>query len=253
MTTARFYCNAHLEDGMTLELPGDVAHHIRVRRLREGETIILFDGKGTQAKATLTHLSKAGCHASIDSTGQISRELAGQITLVQAIASQDKMDWIIEKATELGVARLIAVQASRSVVKLARARADKRATHGRRIIESASEQCGRNQLMQLHMPHTLGEALELCRADPMFACLVEEASRSLNDENVLAQIKRQHACSIFVGPEGGWSPEEQNVLLHAGAMPVSLGKRVLRTETAGLAAVSALTALLDWDDPARTC
>ncbi|AWB33671.1 16S rRNA (uracil(1498)-N(3))-methyltransferase [Orrella marina] len=249
MTTARFFCDTRLEHCDTIELPDDVAHHVRVRRLREGEPIVLFDGKGRQAEARISVISKSLCQAKIESSSLVSREISGKITLVQAMASQDKMDWIIEKATELGVTRMIAVQASRSVVKLNSDRASKRAAHGRRLIESASEQCGRNHLMQLLMPHSLKQAIEACKDQPMLACVLSEAALPLTSESLLETVRRHQGCSVFIGPEGGWAPDEQNELIKAGAVAISLGRRVLRTETAGLAAVSALTALQRWDHP----
>lgn len=250
MTIARFFCDTDLERDDTIELPDDVAHHVRVRRLREGELIILFDGQGRQAEARISVISKSSCQARIECSRMVSREISGQITLVQAMTSQDKMDWIIEKATELGVKRMIVVQASRSVVKLNPDRASKRAAHGRRLIESASEQCGRNHLMQLLMPYSLKQAIEACKDQPMLACVLSETALPLGSENLLDTVRSHHGCSIFIGPEGGWAPDEQKELLKAGALAVNLGRRVLRTETAGLAAVSALTSLQRWDHPA---
>ena len=249
MATARFYCNTDFSVRDPFELPESVAHHIRVRRLRAGEELILFDGRGNQARARLTSAGKSGHLAQIEDSSLLSLELSGQITLVQGMASQDKMDWIIEKATELGVARILVVQAQRSVVRLSGERAQRRITHSQRIIESASEQCGRNHLMQLLMPLSLDEAIVQCNGLPMLACIPDARTRPLSHESLLEPIRKQRGCALFIGPEGGWDPLEQTKLLTAGAMGTSLGSRVLRTETAGIAAVAALTALLDWDTP----
>lgn len=252
MATARFYCNTDLSVRDAFELPDSVAHHIRVRRLRVGEEVILFDGQASQARARLIQVSKSSCLVQIEDSDRRSLELSGQITLVQGMASQDKMDWIIEKATELGVARVLAVQAQRSVVRLSGERAQRRSAHCQRIVESASEQCGRNQLMQLLMPLNLDEAIRQCAGLPMLACLPDAQTQPLNHEAVLEPIRKQRSCAVFIGPEGGWDTSEQSKLLAAGAIATSLGARILRTETAGLAAVAALTALLDWEPPSSS-
>jgi len=251
MAIARFYCDTDFSVRDAFELPESVAHHIRVRRLRAGDELTLFDGQGNQAQARLVQASKSGCQAQIEASKAISLELLGQITLVQGMASQDKMDWIIEKATELGVTRMLVVQAQRSVVRLSEQRAQRRLAHSQRIIESASEQCGRNHLMQLLMPLSLDEAILQCGDRPMLACLPNAQTRPLNNETLLEPIRKQRGCTIFIGPEGGWDPSEEKKLISAGAMGTSLGARILRTETAGLAAIAALTALLDWEPPSH--
>ena len=252
MSTARFYCNTDFSVRDTFELPESVAHHIRVRRLRAGEELTLFDGQGNQAQARLIQTGKSSCQVQIETSNAASLELLGQITLVQGMASQDKMDWIVEKATELGVARMMAVQAQRSVVRLSGERAQRRSAHSQRIIESASEQCGRNHLMQLFMPLSLDDAIMQCEGRPMLACLPNAQALPLNNKALLDPIRKQRCCALFIGPEGGWDTSEEKKLISAGAIGTSLGSRILRTETAGLAAIAALTALLDWEPPSHT-
>lgn len=246
MTIARFFFPESFSLDALIELPDDVTHHIRVRRVRAGDDIVLFDGCGHEARARLVCSNKTANQAQILEVSNISRELRGRITLVQALTNQDKLDWVIEKATELGVHQLILVQASRSVVKLDGDRAKRRTEHGRRLIISASEQCGRNELMQLKEPVSLKQALDACGHLPKLAGVVVDSTESLLSPRILQRIAVTRACAIFIGPEGGWSPEEQKLLLASGSYAVQFGRRVLRTETAGLFATSALTALLDW-------
>lgn len=246
MAIPRFFCDQLITSQTSLELPSSVAHHVRVRRLRIGQECELFDGSGTCVRAQLTHIDKSICRATILHLDTTDVELKGHITLVQGMASQDKMDWIIEKATELGVARLIVVQAQRSVVKLSAERAQRRAEHGRRLIESASEQCGRNHLMQLQLPLTLAQALEQCQNTLKLACLPTSDARPLHEPGLLAQLHQHGSCAIFIGPEGGWDQTEIRAMQAANALNTSLGARVLRTETAGLAAVAAVSALMHW-------
>ena len=249
MSFPRFFCQTPLAANQTIDLPEALTHHaLRVLRLKNNSQITLFDGLGGQYNAKLL-INGKHAQAQLDEKHTPERELAGEITLVQGLASGDKMDWIIEKATELGVARLLVVQAQRSVVRLSGERAQRRITHSQRIIESASEQCGRNHLMQLLMPLSLDEAIVQCDGLPMLACIPDARTRPLSHKSLLEPIRKQRGCALFIGPEGGWDPLEQTKLLTAGAMGTSLGSRVLRTETAGIAAVAALTALLDWDTP----
>lgn len=249
MANPRFFCGCALDVTDLLDLPETVSHHVRVRRLRVDDVIVLFDGAGTEAQARILQTGKSGCSVQIMSVAQASRELNGHITLVQGMASQDKMDWIIEKATELGAARLIPVQARRSVTRLSDDRARRRTAHGARIVESASEQCGRNHLMHLAMPSTLEEAIDQCEGLTLLACMPGDGAAPIGDRQVLDHIEATHGCAIFIGPEGGWDKTESDLLTHRGAIAISLGQRVLRTETAGMTAIAALVALLGWDRP----
>jgi len=246
MSLPRFFCPTRLAQGESFELPSDVTRHVQVRRLQPGDEIELFDGHGNIALARIESIGKKTCQVCIHAQDYVSKELAGKITLIQAMTSQEKLDWITEKATELGVARLIVVQSKRSIIKLDDERARKRAEHCQRIIESASEQCGRNHLMELHLPETLDNAIKACQNIPKLACLPLPDTVTLNDPGLLKEIRAELACAIFIGPEGGWDSLETQAMVKHGAKTVSLGQRILRTETAGLAAVSALCALLSW-------
>ncbi|WP_315970384.1 RsmE family RNA methyltransferase [Pelistega indica] len=149
MTLPRFFCPIPIENNSIIALPATVAHHAgRALRLREGDRIVLFNGKGGEYEGIL-RFNKGEALAEIDCFRDTNRDLSTKITLVQALASGDKMDWIIEKAVEMGVSQFIPIQAERSVLQLSGARLEKRQLHWQSIIQSASEQCGRNTLMTL--------------------------------------------------------------------------------------------------------
>lgn len=240
MPTPRFFCPVPLHAGTCIELPGPLAHHaVRVLRLADGTAITLFDGSGGQYCATLRidgrrTLATIGTHAATD------RELRGTLVLVQGIASGERMDWVVEKAVELGVGALHPVAAERSILRLSGARLDKRLAHWRAIVQSASEQCGRNRLMQIHEPATLEACLQRIEGPALFCH--PEGHLSLRE--ALSDVRRR--VNLLVGPEGGWSPAELSLARRHPLHQVRFGARVLRTETAGLALAAAVTALLDW-------
>lgn len=245
MAGPRFYCPTELAANSTINLPHDVAHHaVRVLRLKPGTPICLFNGTGGHYDATL-HIEGKTAYANIGTFHNPLRELQGNITLVQGMASGDKMDWIIEKAVELGVSRLVPITAQRSVLQLGGERLTKRMAHWQRVICSASEQCGRNLLMQLDSPVSLQAYLKTLPPQtdslPLFC--------HPDAEQTLAQALHAGPQSIIllVGPEGGWSDEEQGLVSGTTLQPVRFGPRVLRTETAGLALTAACTALLGWN------
>jgi len=246
MADPRFFCPVPVLAEQELEVPASVAHHVRVRRLAAGETVVLFDGRGGEIAGALSFDDKKtfvllGQHKPKEA------ELGGDITLVQALPSGDKMDWIIEKAVELGVHRVIPVAAQRSVLKLSGTRLEKRLEHWRGIITSASEQCGRNRLMLLEAPQTLEQALAATPARKRLLCDPEAANTLAGYVAAsLQQQKKIDALTLLIGPEGGWSPEEVAAAAQQGVTKIKFGSRVLRTETAGLALVAASTALLSW-------
>lgn len=244
MATPRFFCYAPLAAHTTVELPADLAHHaIRVLRLKPDTGITLFDGRGGEYPARLLVDGKkayalTGDHAAIEA------ELPGDITLVQGMAGGDKMDWIIEKAVELGAKRLVPVAARKSVLQLSGDRLAKRLVHWRRIAQAASEQSGRNRIMVVDAPISLQACLADMAATARTAIFCDpEGSQTL--AQALAQSPGP--LTLLVGPEGGWSVEELALVKEHGLTPVRFGKRVLRTETAGLALIAAVSALRGWD------
>jgi 16S rRNA (uracil1498-N3)-methyltransferase len=243
MAHPRFYCPYPLAAFRLIELPPELAHHaIRVLRLKAGTSIVLFDGLGGQYPATLAIEGKKGL-AQTGAHQDTETELAGDITLVQGIPASDKMDWIIEKAVELGVTKLVPIAAQRSVLQLAGERLGKRRRHWDRIAQSASEQCGRNRLMAIDAPASLHDYLKQTDLQASHALFCHpEAPRPLH-QALPAGAARIH---LFVGPEGGWSDEEQALVERYKLTPVKFGRRILRTETAGLALIAAVSALQGW-------
>ncbi|MCL2589583.1 MAG: 16S rRNA (uracil(1498)-N(3))-methyltransferase [Betaproteobacteria bacterium] len=231
----RFYFPGVLPHAGNVVLPPACAHRaLKVLRLGSGDSVVLFDGSGGELHARLDVRARLAVAAN----GQwleVNREPPLDIVLVQALASGDKMDWVIQKAVELGAIGIVPVQAERSVLRLAGERADKRLEHWRQVVIAACEQCGRNRLPSVAPVQSLT------------ACLVQapDATRLtlVPDGERLPAIQSVHSpIYLFVGPEGGWSDEELALCLHAGSRVVGLGPRVLRTETAGLAALAALQA-----------
>ncbi|SFG00150.1 16S rRNA (uracil1498-N3)-methyltransferase [Duganella sp. CF458] len=234
----RFHVPQPLAAGQQLELPADVAHHINVVRMEPGDTLTIFNGDGGEYTAVLTEVQKKKAWAELKLFDPREVELPFAVTLAQALPEGTKMDWIIEKAVELGVAGIQPLAARRCVVRLSAERAEKKLEHWNGIVVSASEQCGRNRLAPVAPPLEFREWI--ARQDlHKRVILTPRATASLAD---WARHQPAQALSIMVGPEGGFSDEEEAEALRHGALPLSIGPRVLRTETAALAAVSILAA-----------
>ena len=235
----RFFYPLPLTIGEQVTLPDTVAHHCHVLRLNPGDTIVLFNGTGGSYVASLTSIDKKRAAAEVKTFDSSEVELPYAITLAQALPESSKMDWIIEKAIELGAAGIQPLAAQRCVMRLSGERAEKRRLHWQGVIESASEQCGRNRLAQL------GEVSDfkqwIAQQD-----MHKRLFLSPRADHSLADWVKHHpaqALTIMIGPEGGFSEQEEQLALQHGAIALSMGSRVLRTETAGLAALASITAL----------
>ena len=237
---SRFFFPHPLPDSGDIELPDALAHHaLRVLRLRDGEPLVLFDGRGGELAARLQLRGKAAI-AVCGEYRDIERESPLSLVLVQALASGDKMDWIVQKAVELGASAVVPLQAERSVLRLSGERADKRVAHWRQVAVAACEQSGRNRVPAVEPITGLRDYLAAAAATPKFILTPIDGRR-------LAAVERPAAPPhLLIGPEGGWSDEELALCRMAGCIEVGLGPRVLRTETAGLAAIAALQTL--WGD-----
>lgn len=235
----RFYCPQPLAKGITVALPESVARHIHVLRLDEGDAVTLFDGRGGEYAATLAGLERKRASALVGEHFQRELELPFAVTLAQALPEGSKMDWVIEKAVELGAAAIQPLAAQRSVVKLSAERAEKRQEHWHGIIVSAAEQCGRNRLTVLE-PLADFTRWVVQPSDQTRILFSPRATLSLPN---WARTHQAQAVTLLIGPEGGFSPEEEALAVAHGALLLSLGERVLRTETAGLAALAGLAAI----------
>ncbi len=238
MRLTRSHVDAPLQVDDEITLPDDVAAHLlRVLRLQEGDACVLFNGDGHDYHARITAIGKREARAQVLSARRIDNESPLRITLLQGIARGEKMDWILQKATELGMARFLPVSSDRSEVKLDAQRADKRLAHWRGIVVSACEQSGRAVVPDVLAPQALAHAAGLRTGRGFILDPFAEAS--------LAHLQGEplRDCTIAIGPEGGWSPRDREHLLAEGFEGLRLGPRVLRTETAGIAAIAALQAL----------
>ena len=238
MRLTRVFVDAPLAPGAELALPDAVAAHlVRVLRLQPGDACVLFNGDGHDHAARLVAADKRGARVQVGAGTVVDGESPLRITLVQGIARGEKMDWILQKATELGIHAIVPVGSERSEVKLDPERAGKRLAHWRSVVVSACEQCGRARVPEIAAAQSLQAALSDLPAVPRFL-LDPEAMQSI------AGIPQPLAsgCVLAVGPEGGWSPRDREVLQQAGFSGLRLGPRILRTETAGIAAIAALQA-----------
>ncbi len=238
----RFYCSMPLAAGQLISLPAQTAHHAqRVLRMGAGDPLVLFDGNGGEWAGRLVESGRT-LQVALGEWREVDCESGLQLTLVQALPAADKMDWVVQKAVELGATAIVPVQASRSVVRLAGERAEKRQIHWQQVIVSACEQCGRNRLPRLSrlidLPHYLAQPVS------------DKETRLLLSPHqgmrLTALALPEGGVTLLVGPEGGFDQAEELAARVAGFQPVSLGPRVLRSETAGLAAIAAMMAL--WGD-----
>lgn len=237
----RFYIPQALRPGATVDLPESVAHHLHVVRQQPGAILTLFNGEGGQYHASLTEIGKRRAIALVGTFEDVEAETPYHVTLAQALPEGTKMDWIIEKAVELGVAAVQPLAAQRSVVRLSGERLDKRHAHWQGVIVAASEQSGRNRLARLHPLADIQPWLAGPAACPRIL-LNPRATQSLAS---WARATPAQDVTLLVGPEGGFTPQEEDAALAGGALALSMGPRVLRTETAGLAALAVLAGA--WD------
>jgi 16S rRNA (uracil1498-N3)-methyltransferase len=235
----RFYCPLPLATGLTIDLPETVAHHLHVVRQQAGDPLTLFNGEGGQYRATLLDVGKRRASASVDAFEDVDVELAYAITLAQALPEASKMDWIIEKAVELGVAAIQPLAAQRCVTRLSGERLDKRHAHWLGIIVAASEQSGRNRLATLAPLADVGKWLALPLPQPRILL----SPRGTETLAAWAGARAPQDVTVMVGPEGGFSAAEEDAAIAAGAVALTMGARVLRTETAALAAAATLQAV----------
>jgi len=240
MRVARIFIGRPLRPGEEVPLPEQAGEHVaRVLRLERGHPLVLFNGDGREYDATLATLAKRAVTAEVIDVREADREAPLRLTLAQGIARGEKMDWILQKATELGVARIVPVVTERTEVKLDEERAGRRVAHWTQVIAGACEQSGRNRLPEIELPQRLDRWLgELGDTPALRLALLP------NGDCTLRQLPQMdNGAILVVGPEGGLSDHDVALLKQAGFLGLRLGPRVLRTETAGLTALAALQAL----------
>lgn len=240
MGVPRIHCDLKLGPGAQFALDADAAQHVaKSLRLKAGDAIVVFDGRGGEYEAALTRVDRDRVDVKVGAVREPGCESSLAIGLVQGIPEADKMDWIIQKATELGVGWIQPITCERSVVRLSGERAARREAHWRRVAIAAAEQCGRTRVPEVRP--TLGFM-------SWVAVPAEIARWSLDPSAapISSQPPVTAPMELLVGPEGGFAEREREVLAARGAIGVSLGPRILRTETAALVALSAIHAL--WGD-----
>jgi 16S rRNA (uracil1498-N3)-methyltransferase len=238
MRTTRIYLDLELAAGAEVLLPAAQSNHLlRVLRLRTGAPLTLFNGRGGEYAAELTDGGKAGARVAIRAHSAAERESPLHLTLLQGVARGERMDAIVQKATELGVQRIVPMSCEFSVVRLDAASRQRRAEHWRAVAIAACEQCGRNRLPEVEPISDFAEACAGSSAGVRIMLLPQAP------ESLTAVSAGLRSAVLLVGPEGGLSGREQLQAQRSGFRPCRLGPRILRTETAPLAALAALQAL----------
>ncbi len=245
----RIFFHTPLSEGAALSLPESAFRHlVQVLRMREGETFTAFDGRGGEYDAVLVEVGKRSASARLLAHHDISRESPLDLTLAQCISKGERMDYTLQKAVELGVTRIVPLISGRSVVRLDEDRWEKKLEHWRGVVVSACEQSGRTQVPALASVQALTSWLDNEDAHGDRLTLDPQARHSLRD------LPRRHGpVTLLAGPEGGLSDGEIDRARRAGFIGIRIGPRVLRTETAGVAALAALQALWgDWSKLRRS-
>ena len=239
----RFYCTPPIPLSGSFELPPDAAHHAyRVLRLRIGDPVEIFDGVGNACHGMIANLGPRQVTVAGITESANKPESPLHTVLAQALSSSEKMDWVIQKSTELGVTEIQPLATDRSVARLSADRTERRLEHWQQVAISACEQCGRNVLPQIHKPLDIMDWLQL--AGKMSASryiLLPDGTASLRD-----QARPGQKAVLLVGAEGGFSRPESDTAISCGFVPIRIGARVMRTETAAIAGLAVLQTL--WGD-----
>jgi len=239
MRTIRSFIDAPLAIGHQVDLGEQAsAHLVRVLRRQIGDTVVLFNGDGHDYRARLVSVARKAAVAEVLERTGVDRESPLAVTLVQALARGEKMDWVLQKATELGVTAIAPVVSERTEVRLGAERAERRMAHWQGVITAACEQSGRARLPALREPRELALHAAQATGDSVLRLALDPEG-----ELGLADLPQCSAVELVVGPEGGLSERDLATLRAAGYTGLRLGPRILRTETAGPAAIAALQAL----------
>ena len=251
----RFFCPTPLVTGATLDLPVGAARHVQVLRLQPGDTITLFNGGSSldsdgEFEATITAMGRSQVQVRVGPYSPVAREAPRQVHLAVGMPANERMDWLIEKATELGVASIQPLMTERSVLRLSGERADKKVAHWQSIAVAACEQSGRNRVPPVFSVMGLAPWLASAKTPaaqldaataPLFYLLSLRLDARPLGSTLIDRLAATRSITFLSGPEGGLSLAEDAAAVAGGFVPVTLGPRVLRAETAALAALVALT------------
>lgn len=230
-----------------IRITGDDINHIKnVLRMSEGEKVVVSCGQGTDYYCIIENIQETGITLRIKEMKPVSTELPVRIVLFQALPKLDKMELVIQKAIELGASEVVPVRSRRCVVKLEDKKEEKKLTRWRNIAESAAKQSGRGILPEIHSIMDFDKAMEYAKELDTVMIPYELCETMTESEETIKKAAGQRSVGIFIGPEGGFERSEIELATENGAVPISLGKRILRTETAGLAVLSVLMFLIEW-------
>ena len=235
----RIHCQMPLASGDAIALPPSAARHVQVLRMQPGETVTLFNGEGGEFDAVIERMGRSDVSVAVGAHRPVEREAQREIHLAVGMPANERMDWLVEKAAELGVASIQPLLAQRSVLKLQGERAEKKQAHWQAVAIAACEQSGRNRVPPVHAVLGLAQWLAAAGTAPSAARLM--LSLAAQAQPVRAAAGEAGAVLLLSGPEGGLAPQEEELALAAGFRRATLGPRVLRAETAPLAALVALT------------
>lgn len=240
MSVRRFLVPAGSLDADSVTLDGELYRHaVKVLRLKPGARIVLADGQGSERSGIIGEIGRTSLIVTLEEKGVAATgETGTRITLYQGLPKGEKLDFILQKGTELGAAAIVAFAARRTVVRIAVDQREERLGRWRRIVREASRQSGRASVPDISLAADLDEVLRTAR-DPVKLLLWEE-EREQRLKELLAELPPPASVAVLIGPEGGFSSEEATQALAAGFVPVTLGRRILRTETAGLAMLAIL-------------
>ena len=238
----RFYCPTPLPLGAALDLPAAAARHVQVLRMQPGDTLTLFNGEGGECSATVLRMGRSDVQVEVQAHHAVERENQRPVHLALGMPANDRMDWLVEKATELGVASIQPVAMAHSVLRLKADRADKKVAHWQGVAVAACEQSGRNRVPRVYDVLDFATWLRQSAAAPT-AGLRAMLSLRAGTRTLSQLLQTPHplpAVTFLSGPEGGLAASEEQAAAEAGFVPVTLGPRTLRAETAPLAALAAL-------------
>lgn len=233
----RFHCAVPLQAGLALALPPGAARHVQVLRMQPGEALTLFDGRGGEYAAVVERMGRSEVAVNVGAHAPVEREAPQAVHLALGMPANDRMDWLVEKATELGVASIQPLMTAHGVLRVAGERAEKKRAHWEAIAIAACEQCGRNRVPQIHPVRAYADWLGDAPAEDDVQRIVLSLAPGTQP---LVELPASGAWQVLSGPEGGLSADEEARALAQGFRPARLGPRVLRAETAALAALTLL-------------
>ncbi len=238
----RFHCSVPLTSGASLALPPGAARHVQVLRMQPGDALTLFDGAGGEYAATVERMGRSEVAVAVDVHTPVEREATRAVHLAVGMPANERMDWLVEKATELGVTSIQPLATAHGVLRLSGERAEKKRAHWEAIAVAACEQCGRNRVPVIHPVQSfagwLGSAAAADTAATRSVLSLADGTRAV--AAVAADTPSTQPALVLSGPEGGLSATEEQDAIARGFAPATLGARVLRAETAALAALVSL-------------